>query len=138
MEGYNCAQSVLYACCDELGMDKGTALKLSCGFGAGMGRKQEVCGAVSGGIMLIGLKYGRGENEDTALMEETYKKTRALMERFTEKYGTCICRDLLKGCDLSTPEGRKDFLEKDMRRNFCRPVVETVVELVEEIIDTEV
>ena len=56
-EGYNCAQSVLFSFCDDLGMDKDKALKIACGFGAGMGRKEEVCGAVTGGIMVIGAKY---------------------------------------------------------------------------------
>ncbi|HPP50955.1 MAG TPA: C-GCAxxG-C-C family protein, partial [Spirochaetota bacterium] len=51
---YNCAQSVLFSFCDYLNCDKDVALKISCGFGAGMGRKEEVCGAVTGGIMVIG------------------------------------------------------------------------------------
>jgi len=53
LEGFNCAQSVLFSFCDDLQLDKNSALKLSCGFGGGMGRKEEVCGAVSGGIMAI-------------------------------------------------------------------------------------
>lgn len=51
-------------------------MKLWFGFGSGMGRKEEVCGAVSGGIMVIGMKYGRGENQDRTLTEKTYHKTR--------------------------------------------------------------
>ena len=62
-EGYNCAQSVLYSFCDDIHLDKNTALKMACGFGAGMGRKEEVCGAVTGGIIVIGAKYGRGEGD---------------------------------------------------------------------------
>jgi C_GCAxxG_C_C family probable redox protein len=56
LSGYNCAQSVLYSFCDDLRFDGDAALRLACGFGAGMGRKQEVCGAVSGGIIAIGLR----------------------------------------------------------------------------------
>ena len=60
-EGFNCAQAVFSAYCDLFGIDRETALRLSSGFGAGMGRKQEVCGALSGAIMLIGLKtQGQG------------------------------------------------------------------------------
>ena len=134
MEGYNCAQSVFYAFCDNLNFDKNTALKLSCGFGAGMGRKEEVCGAVTGGIMVIGLKYGRGENDDTSLMEQTYKKTRALIDSFTDRHGSYICRNLLDGCELTSPEGREEYKNKELRSKVCKPCVESVVQIVEEII----
>lgn len=64
-EGYNCSQSVLYACHGRLGLDPSASLKLACGFGDGIGRCQEICGALSGGIMALSLRYGRGEGEDT-------------------------------------------------------------------------
>jgi C_GCAxxG_C_C family probable redox protein len=75
LEGYNCAQAVLYSFCEHLSFEKTTACKIACGFGAGMGRKEEACGAVSGGIMALGLRHGRGEEEDIAATELTYKKT---------------------------------------------------------------
>ncbi len=134
IEGYNCAQAVLFSFCDELQFDKDTALKLACGFGAGMGRKEEVCGAVTGGIMVIGVKYGRGENQDRSYMEQTYLKTRELMERFVEKHGTYICRRLLNGCELTNPEGQKEFKEKDLLNQVCRHCVGNVAEIVEDII----
>ena len=59
-EGYNCAQAVLYCFCDDLGFDKNTALKLATGFGGGMGRKEEVCGAVTGGIIVLGANTAGG------------------------------------------------------------------------------
>jgi C_GCAxxG_C_C family probable redox protein len=102
LEGYNCAQSVLYSFCHELQIDENTALKIACGFGGGMGGKQEVCGAVTGGIIVIGSKYGRGKNDERSARELTYAKIRELMERFSEKHGTFICRNLLNGCDLTT------------------------------------
>jgi len=83
-EGYNCAQAVFYSFCDYLKFDVDIALKIACGFGAGMGRKEEVCGAVSGGIMVIGAIYGRGNYQDTSLTEQTYRKTRELMDTFSE------------------------------------------------------
>ena len=54
--GYNCAQSVFYAFSDDLKIDQDTGLKIACGFGAGMGRQGEVCGAVTGGIMVLGAR----------------------------------------------------------------------------------
>ena len=96
-----------------------------------MGRKEEVCGSVTGGILVIGLRHGRGENDDTSATELTYAKTRELMDRFAAKHGTCICRQLLNGSELMTEEGRKFFKENELRDKTCRPTVETVVEILE-------
>jgi hypothetical protein len=73
LAGYNCAQAVLYAFCDDLCLDKDAALKLACGLGAGMARRQEVCGAISGGIIALGLKHGRGEGQDRTDFESFFK-----------------------------------------------------------------
>jgi C_GCAxxG_C_C family probable redox protein len=134
LDGYNCAQSVLYSFCDDLRFDKNTALKLACGFGAGMGRKQEVCGAVTGGIIVIGAKYGSDEKANITSKETTYKKTRGLMDRFAEKHGSFICRRLLNGCELTAEEGQKQYKEKDMLNKICKPCVQSAVEILESII----
>ena len=133
-QGYNCAQSVVYSFCDDLRLDKNSALKMACGFGAGMGRKQEVCGAVTGGILVIGAKYGRGENDDPSATEQTYAKARELMDRFSGRRGTFLCRKLLDGCDLSTEEGHRRFAEKDLRNGTCRLCVQDAVDILEGII----
>jgi C_GCAxxG_C_C family probable redox protein len=133
-EGFSCSQSVFYSFCDELQFDKNTALKLACGFGAGMGRKGEVCGAVSGGILVIGIKYGRGENDDPSAKELTYAKTRELMDQFAGKHGTCICRQLLNGCDLTMEEGQKQFTENDLSNKVCKPCIQSAVVILENII----
>lgn len=57
-QGYNCSQSVFAAFCDETGLDTETALKIASSFGGGMGRLREVCGAVTGMFMVVGMKYG--------------------------------------------------------------------------------
>ncbi len=134
MEGYNCAQAILYSFCDTLGFDKDTALKTACGFGAGMGRREEVCGAVTGGIMVLGLRYGRGENQDGAKTDQTYGKVRALMGEFAARHGTYICRRLLDGCELTTPEGQSEFREKGLKNKVCRRCVADVVEILEDIL----
>lgn len=133
-EGYNCAQSVLFSFCDDLNLDKDRALKMACGFGAGMGRKEEVCGAVTGGIMVLGAKYGRGENDERKITEITYVKIRELMDKFSEKHGTYICRHLLNGCELTTEEGQKIFKENDYLNKVCKPCVRSVVDIIESII----
>lgn len=134
LSGYNFAQSVFYCFCDDLEFEKDTALKLACGFGAGMGRKEEVCGAVTGGIIVLGAKFGRGENEDRTATELTYKKTRELMDRFAAKHGTVICRQLLNGCELITVEGQKFYKENDLFNKVCKPCVQSVVEILEELV----
>ena len=131
LSGYNCAQSVLYAFREEGALEADTALKIACGLGAGMGRKQKVCGAVTGGILVLGMRHGRGSRDERSAMELTYAKTRVLMELFADKHGSCICRHLLNGCDLSTGEGKKQFKERDLLMNVCKPCVQTVVEILE-------
>lgn len=133
-EGYNCAQAVLFAFHDLLNLEADAALKLACGFGAGMGRHQEVCGAVTGGILVIGAKYGRGENQPRAVTEAAYKKTSELMERFAGIHGTFICRQLLNGCVLKTDAGQKQFKADDLLNRTCKPCVQSVVEILEEIL----
>jgi C_GCAxxG_C_C family probable redox protein len=134
LSGYNCAQSVLWAFAPRLNLDPDTALKIACGFGAGMGRRQEVCGAVTGGIMALGLKYGRGEAQDRTATEETYAKTQELMRRFEAAHGSCNCRQLLGECNLTTEAGRTLFKDKDLLNMTCVPCVRTVCDILEDIL----
>jgi C_GCAxxG_C_C family probable redox protein len=135
LAGYNCAQSVLYAYGPDLGLDGETSLKVATGLGAGMGRRGEVCGAVTGGILVVGLKYGRGGQQDRAATEETYQKTLELMERFEKRYGSSLCRVLLDGCDLRTAEGQQYFKEHDLLHKTCVGCVQSVVENLAQIVD---
>ncbi|MEI7902797.1 MAG: C-GCAxxG-C-C family protein [bacterium] len=134
LSGYNCAQSVLWAFAQSLNLDPDTALKCACGFGAGMSRRQEVCGAVTGGIMVLGLKYGRGDAQDRTATELTYAKTQELMHRFEDRHGTCICRKLLDGCDLNTEAGREHFKDQDIFNKTCVPCVRTVASILENML----
>lgn len=132
--GFNCAQSVLVSFCDELNLDKETVLKLSSGFGAGMGRKQEVCGALSGGILAIGAKYGNGSSGTKENIEIIYSKTRELIDSFTEVNGSHLCRELLDGCDLTTEAGQKEFKDLDLKNKVCKRCISTVVSELENIL----
>ena len=132
--GYNCAQAVLYAYCDELGVGRDTALRLACGFGGGMARRQETCGAVSGGVLAIGLKHGRGEGQERAVTDETYAKVRELISRFQAAHGSHVCKVLLEGCDLTTPEGQARFKETGLMDRTCKPCVATVVAALEDLL----
>jgi C_GCAxxG_C_C family probable redox protein len=103
----------LFSFCEELGLGADTALKISCGFGGGMGRKGEVCGAVSGGILVLGLKFGRGKSDQRAQTDVAYAEVREFMKRFSAKHGSCYCRELLSGCNLATPEGQAYFKDNE-------------------------
>jgi len=135
LAGYNCAQSVLYAFGPELGLDGEIALKVATGLGAGMARRGEVCGAVTGGILALGLKYGRGGRQGRSATEETYQKTQELMARFEERHGSCSCRVLLEGCDLKTAEGQRHFKEQDLLHKTCVGCVQSVVEILTQIVE---
>ena len=129
-EEYNCAQSILYAFMED-GTDKDLAVNLSVGFGAGMGRVQETCGAISGGIMVLGLKYSnRGSNDK----ENVYPKVQCLLERFAKEKGAVKCIELLNGCNLLTSEGQEYFNNNDLKENICCECVALTCKILEEII----
>ena len=132
--GYNCAQAVLYAFCEDVGIDRNTALKLASGFGGGMGRAGEVCGAITGGILVLGLKYGRGEGQSEWKTEFTYEKTSDLMNKFTEIHGTVICRELLGVENLEFKKAQKRLMWYGLYKKVCIPAVKTVVEVIERLL----
>lgn len=130
-QGYNCAQSVLAAFCPKLGLDPDVALRLATGFGAGMARRQQVCGAVTGGIMALGCRYGRAEGQPKSVTGESYVRINRFFDAFAQKRGSCQCRDLLGGCDLKTSEGQARFKSEGLLDTVCKPCVRTAVELVD-------
>jgi C_GCAxxG_C_C family probable redox protein len=130
LQGYNCAQAVCHACAGDCGVPPELIVKLATGFGAGMARAQETCGAVTGGILALGLRGGRALGDDKARTEETYAAVRSLQERFAAKHGSCLCRELLGECDLRTEAGQREFKEKGYLRSRCLEYVKTAAELV--------
>lgn len=124
LSGFNCAQAVLYARASELGADKDQLLKVACGFGSGISRQQHVCGAVSGAVMAIGLKYGRGDTDSKAKTEDVYGRVQEFLDEFKDRHGSIMCRDLI-GCDLMTEEGQSDFKGRGLLRSVCAECVRT-------------
>jgi C_GCAxxG_C_C family probable redox protein len=132
-EGFMCSQAVLTAYAERFGMDRETALKVSAAFGGGMGRMGETCGAVTGAFMVIGLKYGRITVQDTQSHEKTNRLVREFVDRFKAINGSIVCRELL-GCDLSTPEGLKTFVDKKLRDMLCTKLVRDAAEVVGQLL----
>lgn len=100
-KGYNCAQAIICTYCDLFGVDEQTAYKMSEGFGLGMGM-METCGALTGGLMVAGLKNSAGVEEPGKTKGSTYKINRAMGEAFQKAAGSMLCAEL-KGRDTGTP-----------------------------------
>ncbi|MCJ7515374.1 MAG: C-GCAxxG-C-C family protein [Dehalococcoidia bacterium] len=132
-EGFMCSQAVLTAYAGQFGMNRETALKVSAAFGGGMGRMGEICGAVTGAFMVIGLKYGRVSVQDAKSHEKTNRLVREFVDKFKSVNGSIVCRELL-GCDLSTPEGSKAFVDKKLRDTLCVKFVHDAAEIVEQLL----
>ena len=128
-ETCNCAQSVFAAYAADYDLDKAKALQVALGFGAGMGRLQKTCGAVTGALMVLGLASGFKDGDGRSKIDDVYRKVRQLTDDFIAQKGTIKCRDLL-GCDLLTEEGQKFFKERNLRDN-CRDYVRLCCELLD-------
>lgn len=96
VEGYNCAQAVIMAFADLIGIEEKQCAKLSSSFGGGMGRMREVCGAVSGMLMVAGMLYGYDGPEEGQIKKEHYGRVQKLAEQFRTEAGSIICREILK------------------------------------------
>lgn len=94
--GYNCSQAVFMAYADLYNVDSETAAKIATSFGGGMGRLREVCGAVSGMFLVLGLHYPATDTKDKAAKTKNYDAVQRTAQKFKAEMGTYICADLLK------------------------------------------
>ena len=127
---YNCAQSVLLAYSGDFGLEKDRALQIAVGFGGGLGRIQDVCGAISGAIIVLGLASEFREEDGRPKINEVYEKVRQFIKEFDSKYGTIKCLELLNGCNLSSEEGQKIFKENNLKEK-CREYVRFCCDLLD-------
>lgn len=128
--GSNCAQSVLCAFTDELGMDGAQAHRLSTGLGAGLGRRQHLCGAVNGAAMAFGAALGNETGADLEAKERTYAAVLAFVRDMEQEIGSLDCAKLL-GVDLTTDAGKAVYKEKDLGNAVCNRVIARCAEEVE-------
>ncbi len=132
-KGFSCSQAVLSAYGKGLKLDSEIALRIGTPFGGGMGRMGRTCGAVTGGFMALGLKYGTSDAEDADGKEKTYDLVREFTRRFEERHGSIVCNDLL-GCDISSPDGRAEAQKREMFTTLCPKLVRSACEILEEIL----
>ena len=135
LQGYNCTQSVVLAYEDLFDMDRNLLLRMSSGFGGGMGRLREVCGALSGVFMVIGALYGYDEAKDYEGKKELYARIQELASRYKDIQGSIVCREILglsKGADAPVPEKRT---EEYYKKRPCPDIVGMAATILEEYLE---
>ncbi len=132
-DGFSCSQAVVAAFSESLGLEREIALKISQAFGGGMARLGLTCGAVTGALLVIGLKHGRTRPDDEAAKEKTYALALEFISRFKARHGTIVCRDLI-GADLSTPEGHDEAQARGVFETLCPKFVGSAAEILEQIL----
>ncbi len=132
---FHCSQAVFAAFAEELGITEEQALKIGACFGSGM-RQGEVCGACTGALMALGLKYGQCKEYDSVARLKTNEVSVKFLSEFKIENGSYMCRELLK-CDIRTEEGVASALEKNLFTEFCPKMVESATKIAEVIMNTE-
>ena len=133
-EGFSCAQAVCAAYAPLYGMEREMALRAAGAFGGGMGRSGQMCGAVTGAIIVIGLKHGKTQAEDNATREMCYALAAEFIRRFEARHGALTCPGLL-GCHIGTPEGRALAHDKGLYESICANLVKDAAEILEEVLE---
>lgn len=124
MQGIDCSQVVAGYFSEVVGANKEQLMKASAAFGGGMNHG-ETCGAVVGATMVLGMKYG--DNKPTLI-----EKAEEFRQLFTAKYGTCICKELLK-YDISKEEEKAEIMEEGLLFSLCPKIVKDTIEMLEDV-----
>lgn len=132
MKGYNCSQTVFALFSESYGIDETTAAKIATGLGSGA-RKGDICGAVSGALMVLGLAYGQESLTDNERKMQAYDQSDQFIERFEEVMGSIVCKELF-GYDISIPEEKAIILEKQLIPKICPKAIKTAVDILETMV----
>lgn len=135
LAGYNCAQAVALAFCDEIGLDKALIASLTSGFGGGMGRMREVCGSVSGAVFVLSAIEGYSNPKDNERKKQLYQSIQEIGRQFKDENGSIICRELLglstNDFDHPTPSERTAQYYK---KRPCAEIVKSSANILEQYI----
>jgi C_GCAxxG_C_C family probable redox protein len=121
-DGWSCSQAVCAAFAKDFGIDGKTALRLSCALGGGMSHTGNTCGAVSGALLVIGMKYGRTDLDDLAAKDKTYEVTQEFIHEFRHRNHSVNCTELI-GYNLSDPKALAEAREKKVFHARCSKFV---------------
>lgn len=133
-QGYNCAQAVFTAFCDETGLDEETSIKIASSFGGGMGRLREVCGALTAAFMVAGIKYGYTSPEDDEQKAEHYQLIQDIAAKFKEKNNSIICRELLGLSETHSIPKPSKRTEQFYADRPCEKFVSDAAEIIDNLI----
>lgn len=137
LKGYNCSQSVVAAYRDLIGIDFDTAMRLCAGYGGGIGRLREVCGAFNGAVMVLDACLGSSDPSDHAAKSAQYARIQRMAEKFRQKNGSIVCRELLglpSGASAPTPEKRSPEYYK---KRPCPQIIAEMAVIVGEMLREE-
>ena len=132
-DGYSCSQAVFSTFAPRLGVEDDVAMKLASAFGGGIGRRGEVCGAVTGALMALGLARGHADNAEES-KTVTYAVVDEFLRRFGELHGAVVCRTLI-GHSISTPEGLQGARDAGVFKTVCPDLVADATAIVASILD---
>jgi C_GCAxxG_C_C family probable redox protein len=132
LQGYNCAQATFAALGPELGMSEEACLTLASTFGGGLGRQGSVCGAVTGALMVQGLRHGSAAVPTPEEKARVYGYVARFIAAFKARHGSIICKELL-GCDICTPEGIAQAQAMNFHTDYCAHFVRSAVEILGEM-----
>ena len=135
LEGANCAQAVAAAFAPEVGMSESELFKLASGFGGGFGRRREVCGAVSGMVLIVNMLYGNENISDKKAKDDHYALIQKLLREFEDRTGSIICRTLLELEDTAaTPHVSEARTAEYYQKRPCAELVALAAEILENFI----
>ncbi len=130
-QGFNCAQSIFTAYRQESALNEEAALRLATVLGAGVAcTGTGFCGAVSGALVAISMKYGRGSVKDVDAKLRAYELGKQFMAKFQEKVGSCICEKII-GINIGTPERLKEARDLKLFETTCYAAVKTAADILE-------
>jgi C_GCAxxG_C_C family probable redox protein len=133
-EEFLCSEAVLLALSKTLGVENNIIPRIATGFGGGIGRHGEICGALSGAIMGLGLHFGRDHPSETAEGKSPYDYSHTMVNRFIARFRHIRCKDIL-GVDISSEEGVKQYRQDKLWESKCRDIIQIAAGLAYDVLD---